>query len=136
MQINPCCAHACALSGHAHSSNEDLDNDALSFRNALRIDTRHCCAWCGLGNALCRQEKYYLATCYFQNALSVRSTSSMLLCYLGASQCANHQMHDSLRTFDVAINNDEVTGCSTGIAINPQAKFQRATMRMKLHRHH
>ena len=41
IQINPYYTHACTLSGNEHVSNEDLDNSTLSFRNALRIDTRH-----------------------------------------------------------------------------------------------
>ena len=122
MEINPCHAHARALSGCEHASNEDLDNATLSFRNALRIDTRHYCAWHGLGNALHKQEKCHLATCHFQKALSTHSTSSMSSCYLGASKCANHRKHDALRTLDVAIN-DDATGCSAGIVINPQARF-------------
>ena len=117
-------------------SNEDLNSATLSFRNALRIDTRHYHAWCGLGNALHRQEKCHLATYHSQKELSTHSTSSILLCYLGASQHANHQMHDTLRTLDFAINDDNTTGYSTSISINPQARFQRAMTHVKLHRYH
>ena len=63
-------------------------------------------------------------------------TSSMLLCYLVTIQHANYQTHDACRTLDIAINNDNTTGISTSIVINPQARFQRATMHVKLHRCH
>ena len=136
MQINPHCSCACSLCVHEHVSNEDLDNDTLSFRNALLIDARYHHAWYGLGNEICRQEKYHLATYHFHQALSAHSTSSTLSCYLATSQHDNHQMHDALNTLDVAINNDNATRSSDGTLINPQARFQRATMHIKSHRHH
>ena len=136
MQINPFYACAYALSMYEYMYNEYLDNTTLSFRNALRIDTRHYYSWYGLGNMLHRQKKYHLATYHFQKALSTHSTPSILLCYLATSQYDNHQMHDALYALDIDINNDNATVSSSDVVINPQARFQRVTTRVKLHRCH
>ncbi len=46
IQIDPNFAYAYTLSGHEYVANDDLDKALLSFRTAIRVDSRHYNAWC------------------------------------------------------------------------------------------
>lgn len=45
IQIDPNFAYAYTLSGHEYVANDDLDKALLSFRTAIRVDSRHYNAW-------------------------------------------------------------------------------------------
>lgn len=124
--VDPAFVYAYTLCGHEYVSNEDLDKAVACYRFALRLDERHYNAWYGLGTIYFRQEKYELAEYHFARALSINKTSSVLHTFLGMVLHANGKSAQAL---------DMLGRASAMEPRNPQARFQRANILMKLERY-
>ena len=124
-QIDPDFTYTHTLSGYEYMANEDFDKALACFRQALRTNDRHYNAWYGLGGIYHRQEKFDLAEYHFERACQIHPSSSILRCNLGIAQYANGKAYQALGTLSEASRLDPR---------NPQARFQRATIYLALHR--
>lgn len=127
IQLDPSFTYPHTLSGHEYSAIEDFDKAVSCYRDAIRADERHYNAWYGLGAVYYRQEKYDLAEYHFQRALAINTKSSVLHCHVGMAQHANGKPYQALDTLAAAFRLDP---------INPQGRYQRATIYMAMDRPH
>jgi anaphase-promoting complex subunit 3 len=127
IQLDVRYAYAYTLSGHEFVSNEDFDKALDCYRHAIRIEPRQYNAWYGLGIIYFRQEKYNLSYHHFKRALSINPNSSVLLCYIGMviSQMGEKNIPQAMVAFEKA---------SSLEPRNPQARYQRALLLLKLNR--
>jgi anaphase-promoting complex subunit 3 len=125
LQLNPNFTYTHTLSGYEYMANEDFVKAIACFRQALRTDDKHYNAWYGLGAIYQRQEKFDLAEYHFGKAVALHPTSSALRCNLGIAQFSNGKAYQALDTLSEAFHLDPR---------NPQARFQRASIYMALHR--
>jgi anaphase-promoting complex subunit 3 len=127
IQLDKTYAYAYTLSGHEFVSNEDFDKALDCYRRAIQIEPRHYNAWYGLGIIYFRQEKYKLSYFHFNRALSINPNSSVLLCYIGMviSQMGEGNTSQAMVAFEKAALMEPR---------NPQARYQRALLLVKLKR--
>lgn len=76
-------AYACNLSGSEYMANEAFEKALVSYRTAIRLDSRLYNAWFGLGVIYYKQEKWELAEFHFRKALSIHRSNTILQCYVG-----------------------------------------------------
>lgn len=80
--LDPYFAYAYTLCGHEYVLNEDLENAAQCFRDAIRCQPRHYNAWYGLASVFLKQEKYLLSEYHFKKAIDIYKTNPLLLSHL------------------------------------------------------
>ncbi|ORX69782.1 TPR-like protein, partial [Linderina pennispora] len=93
-------AYAYTLSGHESTASDELDQAQQSFRTAVRVDSRHCNAWHGLGTAYLRLGKVDLAEYHFKRALSLNSQNPLLLQSAAAVFEARKDNQQALATYE------------------------------------
>ncbi|CAI5506082.1 unnamed protein product [Closterium sp. Naga37s-1] len=118
-QLDPSFTYAHTLCGHEYAAMEELEDAALCFRTAIRLDARHYNAWYGLGSVLMRQERFHLAEYHFRTALTVNPHSSVLHTYLGVCLHSLKRSSDAHASLQHAMRLDPR---------NPLPVFQHAYM--------
>ena len=82
VQIDPYFSYGHTLSGHEHLLNDDVDNAATAFREAIRINSRSYNAWYGLACVFSKQEKHLLAEYHFKKSLEIFPNNPLLHSHL------------------------------------------------------
>eukprot|EP00850_Spirogloea_muscicola_P021467 SM000250S08725 [mRNA] locus=s250:55409:60519:- [translate_table: standard] len=123
LQLDPIFTYAHTLAGHEHVALEDFEEGMSSYRQAIRLDSRHYNAWYGLGTIYMRQEKHEVAEYHLQRALLIHPSSSVLQSCLGMALHALHRSDEALAMLDRAIALDKR---------NPLPIFQKATIYKRL----
>ncbi|CAI5463837.1 unnamed protein product [Closterium sp. Yama58-4] len=118
-QLDPSFTYAHTLCGHEYAAMEELEDAALCFRTAIRLDARHYNAWYGLGSVLMRQERFHLAEHHLRTALTVNPHSSVLHTYLGVCLHSLKRSSDARASLQHAMRLDPR---------NPLPVFQHAYM--------
>ncbi|KAJ1944083.1 anaphase-promoting complex subunit cdc27 [Linderina pennispora] len=93
-------AYAYTLSGHESTASDELDRAQQSFRTAVRVDSRHCNAWHGLGTVYLRLGKVDLAEYHFKRALSLNNQNPLLLQSAAAVFEARKDNQQALATYE------------------------------------
>uniref|UniRef100_A0A0L8I4K7 Cell division cycle protein 27 homolog n=1 Tax=Octopus bimaculoides TaxID=37653 RepID=A0A0L8I4K7_OCTBM len=88
IQVDPNFAYAYTLLGHEYVFTEEFEKGLSSFRNSIRVDSRHYNAWYGVGMIYYKQEKFQLAELHFNKALMINPKSPALLCHVGVVSVA------------------------------------------------
>ncbi|KAK5669448.1 anaphase-promoting complex subunit cdc27 [Batrachochytrium dendrobatidis] len=84
IKVDPEFVNAHTLIGHEYLTSEDLENAAIHFRTALRLNPRHYSALYGLASLLYKQEKYTIAEFYNNKAMKLCRFNLALLEFAGA----------------------------------------------------
>lgn len=114
-QINPNFAYAYTLSGHEYVENENYNQAANCYKNALKYDDRHFNAWWGLGLIQSKEQNYSEAIKYFKKALSINTKSAILHFYLATAYLQNKDITKALQYLKLAEEEDNN---------NPMIKYQ------------
>lgn len=110
VELDPQFTYAHTLLGHEYLSMDDIHQASLSFRTALRNNSRHYNAMYhlsnfryGLGIVAFKQEKLPLAEFYFRQALAISPQNPVLLNYIGlVVQKDQDRLHEALEIYQSA----------------------------------
>ncbi|RYG57434.1 hypothetical protein EON66_00385, partial [archaeon] len=122
VQLYPTYVYAHTLAGHEYLALGELEKAESHFSLAVRHDRRHYNGWYGMGSVAMKREDYLSARTYFTRALTINSSSPVLLCCLATVMQARGE--EAAR----------VLAClRKAVELHPrnaQARFQRASFFM------
>ncbi|KAI0982606.1 hypothetical protein GJ496_006871 [Pomphorhynchus laevis] len=124
IQLDPNFAYAYALLGNEYVVSDNHELATSCFRILLHIDIRDYRAWYGLGSICFAREKYQLALLYFQRALDVNPSSTILMCHVAVTQHVRGFTSEALTILTKAVSID---------ANNSLCRFHRAGMLYTIH---
>lgn len=106
LQLNANYRYALALLGNEYMVSDNHELATTCFRILLHRDIRDYRAWYGLGSICFAREKYQQAQSYFERALSVNPSSTVLMCHVAVTKHIRGYSKDALDMLTEAVSID------------------------------